>query len=141
MTKRAVQSVRLLASLVALCLVLLQLVNALHFTLVPHGFGAGLGGLVHLHRAVAGQSEHALTSGATQQTPDRPALVSGVASCAPEACPLGFTGPPSAPVSPSQLCALIWLPTSSDYEARDRVVLDRSRALLCAPKTSPPLSV
>jgi hypothetical protein len=139
MTKRAVQSVRLLASSVALCLVLLQLVNALHFALVPHGFGAGLGGLVHLHRALAGQGEHALTSGATQQTPDRPTLVAGIAACAPEACPLGFSGPPSVPVPPSQLSALIWLPAISEYVSRNRVVADRSRALLR--KTSPPRSV
>jgi len=141
MTKRAVQSVRLLASVVALCLVLLQLVNALHFTLVPHGFGAGLRGLVHLHRTLAGPREHALKSAATQQAPNRPTLVSGIATCAPEACPLGFSGPPSTPVPPSQLSALIWLPAVSELVSCTRTVLDRSRALLNAPKTSPPRSV
>jgi hypothetical protein len=138
MTKRAVKSVRLLASVVALCLVLLQLVTALHFTLIPHGFGAGLGGLVHLHRALAGQREHAAKSGASQQTPHRHTLVSGIAACAPEACPLGFSGPASTPVRPSQLCSLIWLPAAREQGSRNLVVFDRDRALLSAPKTSPP---
>ncbi len=40
-----------LANLVACCLVLLQLLTALHFALVPHGFSAGLNGFVHEHAA------------------------------------------------------------------------------------------
>jgi hypothetical protein len=140
MTKRAVHSVRPLAS-VALCLVLLQLVSALHFALVPHGFGPGLSGLVHLHRALAAEPEQARASGATRRAPNRPTLVSGVAACAPEACPLGFSGPLSRPVPPSQLCSLIWLPTVSERLSRGHIGADGSRALLSAPKTSPPLSV
>jgi hypothetical protein len=141
MTKRVVQSVRLLASVVALCLVLLQLVNALHFALVPHGFGAGLRSFVHQHRALVAPREDALNSAATQQTPDRPTLVAGVAASAPEACPVGFSGPPSTPVPPSQLCSLIWLPSVREHVSRNLVVGDRSRSLLSAPKTSPPRSV
>ncbi|MEI9939104.1 MAG: hypothetical protein WDO69_17940 [Pseudomonadota bacterium] len=139
MTKRAVPSVRPFAS-VALCLVLLQLVSALHFALVPHGFGPGLSGLVHLHRAPPSDAEPR-ASRATQRTPNRPTLVSGVAACAPDACPLGFSGPLSRPLPASQLCSLIWLPTVSERLSRDPIVANRSRALLSAPKTSPPLSV
>jgi len=141
MTKRAVHSVRPLASVVALCLVLLQLVGALHFAVVPHGFNAGFSGLVHLHRALAAEPSRSRDSAATQRTPNRPSLVAGSAACTPDECPLGFAGHASLPVSPSQLWSLIWLPRASELVARDCVVSDRARALLSAPKTSPPLTV
>ena len=137
MTKRAVHSVRLPASVVALCLVLLQLVSSLHFALVPHGFNARLSGLVHLHRAFGAEPGRA----ATQQAPSRPTLVAGIAACAPDDCPLGFSGHSSRPVSPSSLSSLIWLPEANELVAREQLARDRSRALLSAPKTSPPLAV
>ena len=139
MTKRPVHSVRLLASVVALCLVLLQLVNSLHFALVPHGFGAGLSGFVHLHRALTAESGRAFSSAATAPTTSHPTLAAEIAGCAPEACPFGFSGPPTRAVPPSELCSLIWLPALSESASHDRVFYDRSRALLSAPKTSPPL--
>lgn len=139
MTKRVVHSVRPLASVVALCLVLLQLVSALHFALVPHGFGAGLGGFVHLHRGRSARAEQPRR--ATELPSNRPTLVAGVAACAPDACPLGFSGPPSRPVPPSQLCSLIWLPAVSERVSRAHRACDRGRVLLSAPKTSPPQTV
>lgn len=141
MTKRAVHSVRPLASILALCLVLLQLVTALHFSLVPHGLNARLTGLVHLHRALSAESGRALERVATEQAPNRPTLVAGIAACAPEECPLGFSGHSARPVSPSQLSSLIWLPQASELVAREQVASDRSWALLTAPKTSPPFAV
>ena len=138
MTKRAAHSVRLLASVVALCLVLLQLVNSLHFALVPHGFGAGLNGFVHLHRALTAEPARALSSAATQSTANRPTLVAEIAACAPDACPFGFSGPPTRAVPPSELCSLIWLPALRECSSHDHTFYDRSRALLSAPKTSPP---
>ncbi|HEY0466546.1 MAG TPA: hypothetical protein VGC79_20195 [Polyangiaceae bacterium] len=140
MTKRAVHRSRPRAS-VALCLVLLQLLGALHFTLVPHGFGAGLNGLVHLHRAFAAKPAPGLESAATRPAQNRPTLVAGSPACAPEACPFGFTGPSSRIVPASELCALIWLPVASESVSSARLVVDRSRALLSAPKTSPPHTV
>lgn len=140
MTKRAIHSGRPRAS-VALCLVLLQLLGALHFALIPHGLGADLRGLVHLHRALVAEPRHASDALATQTAPNRPTLVAGFAACAPDACPLGFSGPTSHPVPSSELCSLIWLPRVSQHVACDRIIVDRSRALLSAPKTSPPLTV
>jgi hypothetical protein len=138
MTKHAVPRVRPLASVVALCLVLLQLVSVLHFALVPHGFGAGLRGLVHLHRVLGVESKQVSWGRGTQQAPNRPTLVAGVVSCAPEACPLGFSGHTSTAVSPSQLSALIWLPQAGELVSLAHGVWGRSRVLLSAPKTSPP---
>jgi len=141
MTKRAFYSVRPLASVVALCVVVLQLVSALHFALVPHGFNAGLSGFVHLHRARFAQAERKLRSTVTELPSNRPALVAGVAGCAPDTCPLGFSGSPSRPVAANQLSSLIWLPAVGAYVSQTGTTADRSRALLSAPKTSPPLSV
>jgi len=132
MTKR-VHSVRPIESAVALCVVLLQLVTALHFALIPHDFGAGSSGLVHLHRALTARPDSA-----TQPAPDQPALLVDVASCAPDACPLGFSGPPARPISSSALCALIALPAVDAHVPHDHIAWDRGRALLSAPKTSPP---
>jgi len=140
MTKRAIPRSRPLASL-ALGLVLLQLLGALHFALVPHGFGAGLSGLVHLHRARAAEREHALDSTATRAAPHRPTLVASIAACAPEACPFGFSGPSSRPVPSSELCSLIRLPRAEEHVSSAEVACDRNRTLLIAPKTSPPFTV
>jgi hypothetical protein len=129
------------ASAAALCLVLLQLVSALHFSLVPHRFGSGLRGLVHFHRAQAAEPGVARASRATQPARNRQALVSDIAACAPDACPLGFTGALSRPVPSSQLSSLIWLPAAREHSSRKRINSDRARALLSAPKTSPPASV
>ncbi|HEY3253215.1 MAG TPA: hypothetical protein VGJ91_04670 [Polyangiaceae bacterium] len=141
MTKRVVHSVSAPARLVALCLVLLQLVSTLHFALVPHGFGVGLSGFVHLHPARAGLAERAPRPRATEPASNRPTLVASVAACAPDACPLGFSGPPARLVPPSTLCSLIWLPLPSQRVSRAPIAEDRGRALLSAPKTSPPLTV
>ncbi|HKO47861.1 MAG TPA: hypothetical protein VJV79_09060 [Polyangiaceae bacterium] len=141
MTKRAVHSVQPLAGIVALCVVLLQLVNTLHFALVPHGFGAGLGGFVHLHRALTAEPERASSSVAGQPAANRPTFVAGIATSASEACPLGFSDPPSRPVPPSQLSSLIWLPLATVHVSRAQIEIDRHRVLLSAPKTSPPLTV
>jgi hypothetical protein len=119
--------------------VLLQLLGSLHFALIPHGFGAGLNSLVHLRSRLAGPPERALLGGATRPAQERPALVSGSASCEPEACPLGFSGQHSRPVLASELSQLIWLPAPSTPRNGKRAFVSRTQCLLSAPKTSPPL--
>jgi hypothetical protein len=140
MTKRPQSSVRdvltgracarAFPSLVALCLVALQLATALHFALVPHGFNARLNGFVHLHRAPI--------SSVQAHSPNRQALVTGVPSCAPESCPIGFSGPTSALLSPGELSGLLSLPIVNVSGPQARVAQARKQVLLCAPKTSPP---
>jgi len=138
MTKRAVHRVRLLDSVVVLCLVLLQLLNALHFVLVPHRLGSGRSGLVHLRGAPTSKPSLVLASRATQPAPDRPTAVAHHASCEPEACPLGFAGQLSRPVVASELSQLICFPEQNAHWDGERFVESRTRALLSAPKTSPP---
>jgi hypothetical protein len=119
--------------LVALGLVLLQLATALHFALIPHGFNAGSGGLEHVHRLPV--------SRATERAPDRPSLVTGVPSCAPDACPIGFSGPVSLLLAQAAITARIALPVAGHGVATAPVARCRTQLLLAAPKTSPPQCV
>jgi len=126
------QSSRALPGLVALGLVLLQLITALHFALIPHGFNAGLSGFEHVHgRLVSGVSENA---------PDRPAFVTGARTSAPDACPIGFSGPVSVLLAPAAAIQRLALPVSQASLAGATVATRRAQLLLTAPKTSPPCS-
>jgi len=141
MTKRAVHCLRSLESRVALCVVLLQLLSSLHFALIPHGFGGHSGGLIHLRGTAASKSVRALNSSATRPAPESPALVSRIASCEPEACPLGFSGQLSRPFLGSALSQIICLPAPHLLAGGTGLTVSRSRSLLSAPKTSPPILV
>lgn len=126
-------------SLIACCLVLLQLVTALHFALVPHGFSAGLNGFVHVHAAFGEQ--RASTSHAERVASDRPSLVSDAASCTSESCPIGFGGPHSVLLAAAPASALLELAVTAQAAPPARFGIQRGRALLNAPKTSPPFRV
>jgi hypothetical protein len=121
---------RALPGLVALGLVLLQLVTALHFALIPHGFKAGSSGFEHVHRVLVGR--------VTERAPDRPSLVTGAPTCAPDACPIGFSGPVSAPLAQAAVTARIALPVVTTRVASAPSARCRAQLLLAAPKTSPP---
>jgi hypothetical protein len=124
-------------ALVALCLVLLQLVTALHFALVPHGFSAGLSGFVHVHAAAhAAQSRFAELEHLRLPTPE---LVSGGASCASDSCPIGFAGHHSVLLTASATSALLVTAAQLAPARVGHYVPARSRVLLSAPKTSPPV--
>lgn len=140
MTKRAAQpprdwrsAPRSLRTLVALGMVWLQLVTALHFALIPHGFNANLGAFEHVHAAPASAAaaRQQLHGGVSS-------FVSGVASCAPESCPIGFAGPVSALFARAALSGLIALPVLVAVAPRSSALLDRASVLRNAPKTSPP---
>ena len=125
-------------SLIACCLVLLQLVTALHFALVPHGFSAGLNGFVHVHVHAALGETRASTSHAERVAAGRPSLVSNAASCGAESCPIGFAGPHSVLLAAAQASGLLELAVIARALPALRSAVPRSRALLNAPKTSPP---
>jgi hypothetical protein len=118
-------------------LVLLQLATALHFALVPHGLSAGFGGFVHVHAA----SKHASASRVERVASPRSALVSEAASCASESCPIGFAGPHSVLLAAAQASGLLDLAIVAQLAPPARLAILRSRALLNAPKTSPPTRV
>src|SRR5450432_3427911 len=128
-----------LACLVACCLVLLQLVTALHFALVPHCFSAGLNGFVHEHEA---HGEQRVGASQAERVPSgQPSVVSGVATCAPESCPIGFAGPHSLLLAAAQASGLLQLSVVAQALPPARLAVPRARALLNAPNTSPPFRV
>jgi hypothetical protein len=129
-----------LALLVASALVVLQLVTALHFALVPHGFGAGLSGFVHVHAAAsqAAPSRLALER-RLEERRLAPELVNAGASCISESCPIGFAGQHSALLGGSQASALLADVVASPRALPSHYVTPRNRVLLSAPKTSPPV--
>ena len=140
MTKRAPSSVlrplarrsgpHALTGIIALGLLLLQLVTALHFALIAHGFNPESSGFEHVHRV--------LVSRATERAPDRPTLVTGASSCAPDACPIGFSGPASVLLARAAAAECIALPGISARAVSAPVARCRAQLLLAAPKTSPP---
>jgi hypothetical protein len=124
-------------ALVALCLVLLELVTALHFTLVPHNFSAGLSGFVHVHAAQrAAQSRFAELEHRSLPAPE---LVSGGASCASDSCPIGFAGHHSVLLTASTASALLVTAARAAPARTGHYLPARSSVLLSAPKTSPPV--
>jgi hypothetical protein len=127
------------SALIALCLVALQLVTALHFALVPHGFSAGLNGFVHVHGARSARHD-----ARSRFTPERRAsgalaLVGDGASCASESCPIGFVGHHSVLPTENQAAAVLALVVADEHAPARRYFAGRSRVLLAAPKTSPPV--
>lgn len=114
--------------------IVLQVLGALHFTLVRHGYSAAQGGVVHVH-ASARPAQKAAPKLAPTRTA---ALVSGVPVCAAELCPEG-NAPRSAPPY------LELLATGYVAFGDARLLSERAgcsgasrRVFLSAPKTSPP---
>lgn len=125
-------------ALLALCLVALQLVTALHFALVPHSFSAGLNGFVHVHGVHAQPSQPDSRSARARRAS---ALVASGASCSSEACPIGFAGHHALLLidrSPADLLAF-GLERHSERDPSVGFATARNRVLLGAPKTSPPV--
>jgi hypothetical protein len=125
------------SALIALCLVALQLVTALHFALIPHGFSAGLSGFVHVHRARSGAAA-APEFGHEQRASKTLELVSDDASCVTESCPIGFAGHHSTLVESSPATGRIALSITPERAPDAPYFVEPSRVLLSAPKTSPP---
>jgi hypothetical protein len=119
---------------VALVVTLLQLVGALHFALVPHGYSAALGGLVHVHAAPRASEPRPAEAAQVHS----PGLRTDSFSCLTDRCPVADAPHGSAP--PSELLAagnvafgearLLAEPAERSPQTR--------RVLGCAPKTSPP---
>lgn len=124
-----------LRALVALLIAGLQLVGALHFSLVSHGYSAALGGVVHVHSAAVSKPEARSTPRPSNSSPR---MLAGAPSgnadlCAvanaPQSVAPGFEAPDAGPVV-FGLARLL-------NELRVAPLATR-RALLGAPKTSPP---
>jgi hypothetical protein len=131
------------STLLALCLVALQLVSALHFALVPHSFSAGLNGFVHVHGVRAPATRVDSCSALARRAPaaPTPAIDASDASCSGESCPIGFAGHPALLLADSDLVGLLAIGLDRDKQRDPGVAYfaARNRVLLGAPKTSPPV--
>src|SRR6185369_14828530 len=119
--KRCSPIPRPLQAALGLLVIVLQVLSALHFTLVRHGFSAALGGVVHVHAST------------------RAALVSDTPACSAELCPDG-----NAPQSAAPHFELLAAGSAAFGEARllsecAACTSESRRVFLSAPKTSPPV--
>jgi len=121
-------------AVLGLVVIALQVLGALHFTLVRHGYSAAVGGVVHVHAPARSEQPPApkLSSRRTS------ALIADTRTCSAELCPDGNAPPGSAPhfePSASSAAAFGEARLLSEGEACGARSL---RVFLCAPKTSPP---
>jgi hypothetical protein len=127
------------SALVALCLVALQLVTALHFALIPHGFGAGLNGFVHVHGQISGDATASVSAERRELArTDAPAFERDSGSCASDTCPIGFAGHSSVLLASSEATSLLALPVIAQPSVAHVDSSARESVLRLAPKTSPP---
>ena len=126
-----------LRALVAFVVILLQLLGALHFSLVRHSYSAALGGVVHVHAPSFGKSESKATKRvrgeqAPHATGDTPSCTADLcaAANAPQSVAPQFEAPDAGAIAFGDARLLI--------EPRRCSPASR-RVLLGAPKTSPPV--
>jgi len=126
---------RSLRAWLGLSVIVLQVVGALHFTLVRHGYSAALGGVVHVHGAAqAGQARHA-----TSLNRRTTAATSDVPPCAAERCPDANAPPSFAPRIELFAAGVIAFGEARLLSERATCSSESSRVFLSAPKTSPPV--
>ena len=131
---RFVPDCKSLRALLGLAVIVLQLVGALHFSLVRHGYSAALGGIVHLH--AVSRSEH--RPQAKDTAPRTTALTADVPACGAELCPVGDAPSGSAPRFEPLAGGVIAFGEVRLLGKRAECSSESSRVFLSAPKTSPP---
>jgi hypothetical protein len=133
--KRSSLIPRPLQAALGLAVIVLQVLSALHFTLVRHGYSSALGGVVHVHA-----STRAAQKATPKFTPTGTvSLVADTPACSAELCPDGNAPQGAAPhfeLLPAGTVAfgqarLLTEPAALTTESR--------RVFLSAPKTSPPV--
>jgi len=128
---RAARGVLGLYTLVGFLVTWLQLVSALHFTLVPHTFSAALGGVVHMHAEARAKE-------APRRASRTPVARASTLACSVDVCPYAnapSSSPPCDPPEPSGAVTFGEARLLAKAEAR---AADTRRVFLSAPKTSPP---
>jgi len=119
-----------LHTLIASLVTLLQLVSALHFTLVPHTFSAALGGVVHVHAA--------RTAVQPKRVARAPAIAASATSCAVDVCPYADAPSSSAPCDPPAAAGAVAFGEARLLAKAEARAASSRRVFLSAPKTSPP---
>jgi hypothetical protein len=132
--KRFLPDYKSVRALLGLALVVLQVVGALHFSLVRHGYSAVLGGVVHVHASARAQHGQKPTS-----APQTSALTSDAPACAAELCPVGNAPHGSAPRIELLAAGVIAFGEARLLTERAARSSESLRVFLSAPKTSPPV--
>src|SRR3954464_6304154 len=83
--KRFLPDYESVRALLGLAVIALQVLSALHFTLVRHGYSAALGGVVHVHAFSRGGRDPRAKRVALRTT----TLTADAPSCGAELCPVG----------------------------------------------------
>src|SRR4051812_24816205 len=101
--KRLRPDYKSLQALLGLAVIALQVIGALHFTLVRHAYSAALGGVVHVHafsRSEQKPKSSAAVPGTETATRDAPA-------CGAELCPVANAPHGSAPTIQSLAAGMV----------------------------------
>jgi len=124
-----------LRAVLGLAVIVLQVIGALHFTLVRHGYSSALGGVVHVHASARAEQKPRVKLPAPTTT----ALVPDAPGCAGELCPDGNA--PHAFAPPIEQLATGWVAFGEArlLSEREASTSASRRVFLSAPKTSPPV--
>jgi hypothetical protein len=130
-------ALQLLRAFVAFVVTGLQVLGALHFSLVSHGYSAALGGVVHVHASSLARAEAKSAPRPRSSAP--PSAISGTPACSADLC--------SAANAPQSVAPHFEAPDAGTVPFGDVRLLNElrvspralRRVLLGAPKTSPPV--
>lgn len=125
-----------LRALVALVVTLLQLVGALHFSLVRHTYSAALGGVVHVHTSRARPRSSPAERVRESQAPS---ATSGTPACSADKCAAANAPQSTAPHFESLDAGAVAFGGAALLSERPASFAALRRVLLGAPKTSPPV--
>ena len=124
---------KLLPACVAWFVTFLQVLGTLHFALVPHGYSAALGGVVHLHSA-----PRVSVANAVRTPQPGPAVDADSASCLADRCLVADVPQHSPPRFALSLSGVVSFGQVRLLGGDTACVSEARRLFLSAPKTSPP---
>ena len=132
--KRFSPDYKSLQALLGLVVIVLQVVGALHFSLVRHGYSAASGGIVHVH--ASSRAERAPSSklaGSRAMT-----LAAEAPSCGTEPCQVANAPHGSAPRVELLAAGMVAFGEAKLLCERSACSSESRRVFSSAPKTSPP---
>ncbi len=126
-----------LRAFVALAMTLLQLLGVLHFSLVRHSYSAALGGVVHVHTATLPRAQ--AKAAPRVRGPETPTASSDTPACSAELCSAANAPHSVAPEFAAWDAGAVTFGDARLLSERVARPTALRRALLGAPKTSPPV--
>lgn len=133
--KRCSPIPRPLLAALGLVVIVLQVLSALHFTLVRHGYSAALGGVVHVHASTL----TAQKSVPKRVLPGTAAFVPDTPTCSAELCPDGNAPQGTVPHFELHAAGSVAFGQVRLLTERTARTSESRRVFLSAPKTSPPV--